>query len=64
CDGDPRRLARLKVRFSKIVLPGDTLTLRAHHVSRDDSVRSLGLEVTNQRGEKVLTQGVAEIREG
>lgn len=58
CDGDPARLARIGVRFSRTVLPGDRLTTRAW--SQDDG--TLGLEVVNQRGELVISNGSATLR--
>ncbi len=57
CEGDPHRLKRLKVRFSKPVLPGWELTTRIW--KEDDGV--LGLEVVNQDGVKVITNGLAEV---
>lgn len=58
CDGDPGRLARLAVRFSRTVLPGDVLTTRAWRL--EDG--ALGLEVRNQRDEPVITNGRVELR--
>jgi len=57
CDGEPNRLKRLKVRFSKPVLPAWELTTRIW--KEDGGV--LGLEVVNQDGEKVITNGLAEV---
>ena len=58
---DPTRLKRVKVRFSRIVLPGDQLTTRAWSVDEREGVRTVGFECLNQRGERVLTNAFAEI---
>ena len=60
CGGDPAGLARLSVRFSRTVLPGDVLTTRAWRLADG----ALGLDVRNQRGEAVITNGRAELRAG
>ncbi len=62
CAGEPRRLRRLKVRFSRMVLPGDVLTTRAWEVDEVDGCRTVGVETVNQRGELVLSNGLAELR--
>lgn len=56
--GDPARLKRLKVRFTKPVLPGWVLTTR---VWSGDNAGEYGLEVVNQDGVKVITHGLAEV---
>lgn len=56
--GDPMSVARLKVRFSKPVLMGDTLKIEV----RGDEGSPLALRVTNQHGDAVLTEGTAEMR--
>jgi len=63
CDGDPSRLQRLKVRFSKMVRPGDELTLIGH----DDGMDAGGatrINFTVMRGtdDPIIVGGVAEIR--
>lgn len=57
-DGDPRRLRRLRVRFSKPVYMGDTLTCRLLPVAIADHYR---VSVENQDGVAVLRDGVAEV---
>jgi len=57
-DGDPLRLRRLKVRFSKPVLMGDTLTTEGW---REESEGAFGFRVVNQDGVEVVTSGRAEI---
>ncbi len=57
--GDPRRLSSLKVRFTKPVYPGDTLTCAG---GRLEGSEGFGLEVRNQDGLVVLRDAVAMIR--
>jgi acyl dehydratase len=54
--GDPTRLARLAVRFSKPVLPGSDLVTTVY-----PSGDSFGFEATS-RGERVIRDGRAELR--
>jgi acyl dehydratase len=60
---DPRRLRRLRVRFSTMVRPGDVVTCRGTVASVDAAggTALLTVWVENQRGEKVLSHGEAEI---
>ena len=58
--GDPTRLKRVKVRFSKPVLPGDELTTTVWEVSKHDRDVLWGFEVTTQRGDVVLSGGEVE----
>ena len=60
--GDPFRLARISVRFSALVLPGDTLQFEAFRAEKEDSQENLSLRVLNQDGVQVLTKGRAELR--
>jgi acyl dehydratase len=60
--GDAKGLQRLAVRFARPVLPGDTLTIRAWAVEEGEDTRTLGFEAENQKGVKVITNGVAEVR--
>jgi len=59
--GDPTRLKRFSVRFSKPVLPGDALTVKAWKDGEKDGRSVYAFEVTNQNGVAVVTHGVAEI---
>ena len=61
CGGDPNRLKRLKVRFSKIVYPGDTLTTRAWLIEKNENITTVGFETVNQDGENVISRALAEI---
>jgi acyl dehydratase len=55
-DGDNSRLKRLSVRFSKPVLPGQTLTVHA-----TDGGTGYHLSVTNEQGDVVASSGWARI---
>ena len=59
--GDHRRIRRLGVRFAGMLLPGDTLSLQGRVASVADGVATLEVWGQNQKGERVLTKGVAEI---
>jgi acyl dehydratase len=60
---DPGRLRRLHVRFSTMVRPGDLVTCKGTVASVDDAAGTARLTVwvENQKGEKVLSHGEAEI---
>jgi len=57
CDGDPRRLARLAVRFTAPAFPGDDLDVRIF----DAGERRFAIEAESG-GVVVLTNGYAEVR--
>lgn len=59
--GDPSRLRRLKVRFTKPVYPGDTLTASGWLLEKTGSRSLYGIEVRGRDGAPVLESGVAEI---
>lgn len=56
-DGDPTRVASMEGRFSKPVLPGDELTVRAWDVDG-----GIAFEVVNPSGATVLAEGHLELR--
>lgn len=58
--GDPARLRRLKVRFSRPVQPGDTLTFEGRCVAVEGARVKLELTARNQAGDEVLKGVVAE----
>ncbi len=58
--GDPRKLKRIKVRFTKIVLPGDTLHTRAWLVDQTADSQTIGFETLNANGQVVLGNASAE----
>ena len=59
--GDPGRIKRVRVRFSRPVAPGDTVTVNGK-VSKSEGGRTVAeLSVKNQRQEDVLKGAVVEI---
>ena len=60
--GDPTRLKRLAVRFSKPVLPGEEVTTRFWRSGEHDGVTTFAYETTNPDGDVVIKDGVAEIK--
>lgn len=61
CGGDPERLKRLKVRFSKPVLPGQTVTTRGWVEEKRNGLTIYGFETLNPDGVAVIKNGVAEV---
>jgi acyl dehydratase len=59
--GEPKLLKRLAVRFSKPVLPGETITTRFWTVGERDGKTAYAFETVNPAGEAVIKDGVAEI---
>jgi acyl dehydratase len=64
--GGSDRVASIGCRFSKPLLPGDTITCTGTVVSVDGEggIAVLSLEAVSDRGDRVLTNGRAEIRLG
>jgi acyl dehydratase len=62
--GDPGALRSLEVRFSKPLVSGDAITCagRVVAVDREQGLATLEVEATSSRGERVLTNGRAEVR--
>lgn len=60
-EGDPTRLRRLAVRFSKPVLPGQDITTRIWEIGTADGVTTYGFEATNPDGDVVIKDGLAEV---
>lgn len=58
---DPTRLKRLAVRFSKPVLPGQTITTRFYAAGTRDGREAFAFETTNGDGDVVIKDGVAEV---
>ena len=56
--GDPTRLARLAVKFSRPVLPGQEITVRIYAAGR----ATYGFEALNAEGQTVVKDGLAELR--
>jgi acyl dehydratase len=70
CAGDPARLKRLAVRFSRPIFPGDTITTKAwpspdpggFRPSADlDQLRSYAFETYNSGGLAVIENGFARV---
>lgn len=59
--GEPELLKRLAVRFSRPVLPGETITTRFWSTGERDGKTVYAFETTNPAGEAVIKDGVAEI---
>jgi len=58
--GDPGRLSRLRARFSRPVIVGDTVTFRGRCVAVEGAGVRVEVEAVNQRGEEVLRGATAE----
>jgi acyl dehydratase len=59
--GDHRRQRKLRCRFSAKMLPGDVITFTGRVSGEHDGLIQLELEAENQKGERVLTKGLAEV---
>jgi acyl dehydratase len=59
--GDPTRLARLAVKFSRPVLPGQDITIRIYAAEAESAY---GFEALNAGGQAVVKDGRAELRPG
>ncbi|MBJ7609737.1 MAG: MaoC family dehydratase N-terminal domain-containing protein [Candidatus Dormibacteraeota bacterium] len=62
--GGYERVGEVSCRFSKPLLPGETVTCTGHVVTVDDSngTAALELEATSSSGDRVLTNGRATVR--
>lgn len=58
---DPRRLRRIKVRFSKPVLPGQAILTRGWSEAAEGEVKVFGFETLNPDGQAVIKNGRAEV---
>ena len=58
--GDPARVRRLRARFTRPVIVGDTVTFRGRCVAIEGPVVRVEVEARNQRGEEVLKGATAE----
>lgn len=61
CDGDPRRLKRLSVRFSKPVFPGQTIRTEIWKEGEKEGRKVYGYETYNPEGIPVIKNGIAEM---
>jgi acyl dehydratase len=61
CDGDPTRLKKLKVRFSRNVLPGDTVITTGRLREKGGGRSIIDLEARVDRGDVVIRDAWAEV---
>lgn len=61
CGGDPGRLRRLAVRFSRPVRPGETITTKAWRDGQHDSRATFAFATFNANDQAVIKGGIAEI---
>ncbi|MGD0673026.1 MAG: MaoC/PaaZ C-terminal domain-containing protein [Candidatus Binatus sp.] len=61
CAGDPTRLKRLRVRFSRPVLPGQTITTKFWADGERDGRKVFAYETFNPDGQAVIKGGIAEV---
>lgn len=59
--GDPSRLKRLAVRFSKNVFPGDDVTTTIYDAGQRDGRKVYAFEAVTSRGDLAITHGLAEV---
>ncbi len=62
--GDPTRIKRVGVRFSKPVLPGQELTTRLWKEADGLDAATFGFETYNPKGAAVIKNGVVEVAAG
>ncbi len=60
---DPSKVQRLAVRFSKPVLPGETITTTFYKVGAGDAITTFAFETTNQDDAVVIKDGLVEVRD-
>jgi acyl dehydratase len=61
CGGDPMRLKRLRVQFSRPVFPGQSITTRVWAGDERAGRRAYAFETYNPEGMAVIRGGIAEI---
>jgi acyl dehydratase len=61
CNGDPTRLKRLRVRFSRPVLPGQTITTKLWRDADKSGRKVFAFETFNPNNQAVIKAGLAEI---
>jgi acyl dehydratase len=59
--GDPAALKRLRVRFSAMIEPGQTLTAKGEVAEVDGNRILVRFHAEDEKGEKVLNKGEAEL---
>jgi acyl dehydratase len=61
CGGDPLKLKRLRVRFSRPVLPGQIITTKVWPDGERDHRKVVAFETFNPEGRAVIRGGLAEV---
>lgn len=61
CNGDPTRLKRLRVRFSRPVRPGETITTRVWPEGEREGRRVFAYQTSASDGQAVIRGGIAEV---
>ena len=61
CDGDPERLKRLAVRFSKPGLPGQDISTSIYSVEGSNGRASYCFETQMENGDLIIKDGLAEV---
>jgi acyl dehydratase len=61
CDGDPIKLKRLRVRFTRPVLPGQVITTKVWSDGKRDDRKVLAFETFNPESRAVIRGGLAEV---
>jgi acyl dehydratase len=59
--GDPAAIKRLRVRFSAMIQPGQTLTIKGQVASTEAGTVHLTFSGENDLGDRVLSKGEAEL---
>ena len=59
--GEPAAIKRLKVRFSAMIEPGQTLTAKGEVAEVDGARVLVRFHAEDEKGEKVLSKGEAEL---
>ncbi|HEV8711379.1 MAG TPA: MaoC/PaaZ C-terminal domain-containing protein [Candidatus Binatia bacterium] len=61
CDRDPRRLKRLRTRFSRPVFPGQTITTAVWPQPNRGGLKVYAYETDNPDGKAVMKDGIVEV---
>jgi acyl dehydratase len=62
--GDPAAVRRLRVRFSSMIEPGQTLTAKGEVAEVDGTRVLVSFHAEDEKGNKVLSKGEAELELG
>jgi acyl dehydratase len=61
CERDPRRLKRLRARFSRPVFPGQTISTATWPRPDRDGLKIYTYETDNPDGKTVIKDGIVEV---